>query len=46
MFAVTWTIVFKLGTAIDILELIQRRAIKMIPELRHLSYSDRLKSLK
>ena len=31
---------------IDIFEKIQRCASKMVPELRHLSYSDRLKRLK
>ena len=31
---------------IDILEKIQRRATRMVPELRHLSYSDRLQRLK
>ena len=31
---------------IDILEKIQRRATKIVPELRHLSYSDRLRRLK
>ena len=31
---------------IDILEKIQRRATRMVPELRHLSYSDRLHRLK
>lgn len=30
---------------IDILEKIQRRATRMVPELRHLSYKDRLKRL-
>ena len=37
---------FKLGTDFDILAFIQRCATKMVPELRHLSYSDRLKRLK
>jgi hypothetical protein len=30
---------------IDALEKVQRRATRLVPELRHLSYSDRLKSL-
>ena len=42
MFAVVqaWNQYYKKD--IDILEKIQRRDTKMVPELRHLSYNDRL----
>ena len=41
-----WNSYYLYRKDIDILEKIQRRATKMVPELRHLSYIDRLKRLK
>ena len=48
MFTVTLNIVWRpyCRKDIDILEKIQRRTTKMVPELTHLSCSDRLRMLK